>query len=109
MEKSQILHKTLIEKSVSAMWQHFELSHDELLADVINQVKGSIFLSAEDVMIIKDIVRTKLVPLVEDMSQRFSDYRLSMQTHLAAMLKRQLKIMIDFKMGQIGLDADDQN
>ena len=88
MEKAQVSHSTLIEKGAFAMWQQFEQSHDKLLVDVMNQVKGSMFLSAEEVETVKGRVKSSLVALVEDMSQHFSDYRLSMQTHLAAMLKK---------------------
>ena len=90
------------------MWGQFEQSHEKLLIDIANEVKGNMFLSAEDIESVRGQVREKLVPLVEGMSHHYSTYRVSFQTHVAALFKRQLKLMIDLKMGQIGLDADDE-
>ena len=76
---------------------------------MIQQVKGSIFLSAEDIESVKGKAFGKLTPLLTDMRQHYSDYRLSLQGHLAAILKFELKLIIDNKLGQLGLDADDKN
>ena len=57
------------------------------------------FLSAEDIESVREIVKYKLIPIVEGMSHHYSDYRLSFETSVAAIFKKQLKLMIDFKMG----------
>ena len=91
------------------MWTQFEGGHDKILVDVIQQVKGSIFLSAADIDSVKGKAFVKLTPLLTDMRQHFSNYRLSLQTHLEAILKFELKLIIDQKLGQLGLNSDNKN
>ena len=91
------------------MWEDFETSHEKLLVDIINQVKNRILLSAEDIEIIRARVRDKLSPLIEDMSQGFADYRSSLMRHMGAIMKDQIKLIIDFKLSDIGFIGDDKN
>ena len=109
MMKAEAEHTTLIEKGVPAMWEDFEPSHQKLLVDIINQIKNRIFLSAEDIEIIRARVRDKLSPLIEDMSQGFADYRSSLMRHMGAIMKDQIKQMIDTKLSDVGFLGDDKN
>ena len=75
---------------------------------MIQQVKGSIVLSAADIESVKGRAFGRLTPLMTDMQSHYSDYRLSLKKHLAAILKFELNLIINSKLEQIGLDADEK-
>ena len=90
------------------MWTDFEQSHSKLLAEVLSQVKGSIHLTAEDIESIKAKLQFKLTSLIDDMGQHFAGYRESLEKNLAAIIKYEIRQIVDFKMGELGLVTDDK-
>ena len=90
------------------MWTDFEQSHSKLLAEVLSKVKGSIHLTAEDIESIKAKLQFKLTSLIDDMGQHFAGYRESLEKNLAAIIKYEIRQIVDFKMGELGLVTDDK-
>ena len=56
-----------MEKAVADVWKDFTISHEKLIAEVIKQVKGTMFLSEQDVETVRQKVILKLTPVIDDM------------------------------------------
>ena len=50
----------------------------------------------------------KLVSVVDDMRQHYHDYQKSLELHLGAIVKYELKKILDEKVGELGLYGDDE-
>ena len=90
------------------MWRDFVNSHENLVIETVKQVKGTIVLSAQDVEAVWQKVLNKLNPITEDMSQHFSGYREQVTSHIGAMIKDELRKIIDLRMGELGFNLDER-
>ena len=109
MNEQEIQTGTFIQKVVADMWRDFVGSHEKLVAESVKQMsqKGTIVLSEQAVERVWPKVLGKLSPITEDMSEHFSEYRKQVTSRVGALIKAELKQIIDVRMGELGFDADE--
>ena len=100
---------TFIEQAVAKVWTDFTISHEKLIAEVIKHVKGSVFLSEQDVEKVRQAAILRLNPIIEVMSDHFSEYRELVTSHLGVIMTVQLKKVIDARLGELGFLTDEKN
>ena len=108
MNEKEALATTFIEKAVSEMWLDFDTSHEKLIAAAVTQVRKKLSLTEQEVEMVRQKVKVKLNAIMDDMQQHFSDYRELMTSHLAAILKDELKKVIDLSLNELGFRTDDK-
>ena len=108
MDEKELQAHTFIAKAVASMWRDFTGSHEKLVGESVNEVKGTMSLTEQDVELLRQKAIARLTLIVDDMSQYFSDYRKLVTSHLGAIMKDELRKLLDTRMAQLGFDADEK-
>ena len=90
------------------MWEDFAGSHEKLIGETVKHVKGAMILTEADVEHVRQKTVEKLTPIVNDMSQYFSDYRQLVTSHLSAIMSFELKKVIDARLKELGLPTGEK-